>query len=374
MKKVLSILSILVFIYACTDDEGMTTPDDGNSTGSVNTFDRSAMLTNWSDNIIIPGYVDFANKVDALETVAEAFTSEPSDLTDIRSKWLDAYTVWQRVSMFEIGPAENVDFRLSVNIYPSDVAAIEENIASGLYDLELSSNRVAKGFPALDYLLFGLGDTDAAILEKYTGPNGVSYRTYLMDVIADINERTSLVLAAWQGDYRDVFVANNGASSTASTDRFVNDYIFYFERHLRAGKMGIPGGVFSGTTEPNTIEGLYNGSVSKQLFIEGLDAMQDFFNGKAYTSNTTGESLNSYLDELNVVKDGADLSAIINNQFDTSRTAVQGLGNFKTELEVMPPVTFLDAYSEVQRLVPLFKVDMVSALSISIDFADADGD
>jgi hypothetical protein len=32
------------------------------------------------------------------------------------------------------------------------------------------------------------------------------------------------------------------------------------------------------------------------------------------------------------------------------------------------------AYDEVQRAVPLLKVDMVSAMSINIDFVDADGD
>jgi len=84
--------------------------------------------------------------------------------------------------------------------------------------------------------------------------------------------------------------------------------------------------------------------------------------------------LSDYLDALNTVKDGADLSTIINNQFEEARTAVQSLGTFTQELENNPPIAFLEAYNEVQRIVPLIKVDMVSALSISIDFADADGD
>lgn len=138
--------------------------------------------------------------------------------------------------------------------------------------------------------------------------------------------------------------------------------------------MGIPGGVFSGTPAPQNIEAFYNGTISKQLFLEGLGAVQDFFNGVAYNGGAQGESLSDYLDALNTVKDGADLSTIINNQFEEARTAVQSLGTFTQELENNPPIAFLEAYNEVQRIVPLIKVDMVSALSISIDFADADGD
>ncbi|MFC4691699.1 imelysin family protein [Dokdonia genika] len=373
MKRIFGILAISLFIYACGGDDTTVSTDDTDTVTPV-TFDRSAMLTNWADNIIIPGYQDFVAKVTTLEAQVASFTDTPSDLTAVRAAWIDAYTTWQRVSMFEVGPAETVNLRLNVNIYPANVATIEDNITAGSYNLDLSSNRAAKGFPAIDYLLYGLGEDDAAILAIYNGTDGDAYKQYLVDITADMKTLATTVLNEWEGDYRETFVANDGASATASTDRFVNDYIFYFEKHLRAGKMGIPGGVFSGSVEPNNIEALYAGGISKDLFIVGLNATQDFFNGKAYNSSAQGESLASYLDELNAIKDGADLSEIINSQFDVSRTVVSALGNFEQELAVNPPTNFLNAYDEVQRLVPLLKVDMVSAMSISIDFADADGD
>lgn len=380
MKKIFGLLIAVLFVLACTesDDTGMTTDDDGGVNPPVGTFDRGAMLTNWADNIIIPGYVDFDAKVAALETATAAFNANAtsSNLALVRSEWLAAYTTWQRVSMFENGPAETVNLRLNVNIYPSDTSLIENNILSENYDLNLSSNRVAKGFPAIDYLLYGIAATDDVIISKYegSGTDALKYQDYLSAVVGDIRLLSTEVLAQWQDGFRDTFVSNDGASATASTDRLVNDYIFYYEKFLRAGKMGIPGGVFSGTVEPGNIEALYAGNLSKQLFLEGLNATQDFFNGKAYNSNSTGESLNSYLEELNTVSNGEDLNDIINNQFETARTAVANLGSFEDELATGTAENFLNAYSEVQRLVPLLKVDMVSAMSISIDFADADGD
>ena len=374
MKKIFGLLAIALFIYACGDDDTPTTTDDGSGMGTTGSFDRSAMLSNWADNIIVPGYQDFVSKVTTLESETAAFTTTANDLTAIRAAWIDAYTTWQRVSMFEVGPAETVNLRLNLNIYPANVSTIQNNINAGSYDLNLSSNRAAKGFPAIDYLLYGVASDDTAILEVYSGSEANAYKQYLTDIVADMKVLSTTVLSEWEGSYRNEFVSNDGASATASTDRFVNDYIFYFEKHLRAGKMGIPGGVFSGSVETGNIEALYAGNLSKTLFLEGLNAVQDFFNGKAYSSTAQGESLSSYLDELNAVKDGADLNTIINAQFDMARSSVEALGNFEEELAINPPTTFLNAYDEVQLLVPLLKVDMVSAMSISIDFADADGD
>lgn len=372
MKKILGIVFVVLVAYACSSDD--SSPEDQGPTPS--SFDRTALLENWADNIILPGYVDFDSKVAALESNTLLFSNQPteSNLEALRVSWLDAYTTWQRVSMFEIGPAETVGLRLNVNIFPANITNIEDNITNGTYNLTLSSNRSAKGFPALDYLLHGIATDDVAILAIYTGAQGTQYLQYLQDVVADMQTLTTTVLNEWQNGFRDTFVNNNGSSATASVDRMVNDYIFYYEKFLRAGKMGIPGGIFSGSVEAGNIEALYAGNLSKQLFLEGLDAVQDFFNGRAYNGNAQGESLNSYLDALNVIKDGADLNVIINSQFNAAREAVQGLGSFEQELQNNPPVTFLNAYDEVQRIVPLLKVDAVSALSISIDFADADGD
>ena len=224
-------------------------------------------------------------------------------------------------------------------------------------------------------MINGLGETDEEILARYTGANKEALIVYVETVLADMTTLTETVIADWKNGYRDTFVANDGASATASVDRFVNDYIFYYEKFLRAGKMGIPLGLFSGSTLPQNIEAFYNEDSSNTLFLVGLQSVQDFFNGKHFGETTTGESLASYLDALNTIKDGDDLKTIINNQFNLARTMVTGLDTFRNEIENnTPPTDMLLAYDEVQRVVPMLKVDMVSAMSISIDFVDADGD
>lgn len=369
-----------LLIAACSNDgsgdSNPTDPDDGDGGGVA--FDRAAMLANWTDNIIVPAYDSFLGDFATLKASFENFRTTPDEtsLANLRESWLDAYLGWQRISMFEIGPAEEAGLRLNVNTYPSDAALIETHASSGSYDFTLPANRDAKGFPALDYLLNGVGQTEQEVLAAYTDAvTGPAYLQYFEDVLKDIEALVTSVSEAWKSGYRDTFVANDGASATASTDRFVNDYIFYYEKFLRAGKMGIPLGVFTGTPQPQTLEAYYSPGTGNLLFLEGLDAAQDFFNGVHFGSTQRGESLASYLRELNTVKNGEALDALINDQFDVARAMVAELGAFKSEIEDnTPPTQMLMAYDEVQRVVPLLKVDMVSAMSIAIDFVDADGD
>mgnify|MGYP000173501944 CR=1 FL=1 len=380
MKKIIGTVLVLSLIWACSSDNGEITPPTESTPDKPKeamSFERGPMLTNWADNIIIPSYEAFASEMDALNTSFETFRANATseNLTALRADWLGAYKMWQRVEIFEIGPAEREDFRFSMNTYPTNSEKIDGHVASGTYDLSLSSNREAKGFPALDYLINGLGETDEAIVSKFTANDNEALLAYTDAVLTDMIGKTTTILAEWKSGYRTNFVANDGASATASVDRFINDYIFYYEKFLRAGKMGIPIGAFSADPFPDKVEAFYEGEVSNALFLEGLQATQDFFNGKYFGSDATGESLASYLDALNTVKDGEDLKQIINVQFDKARDMVIALDAFRTEIENNdPPTDMLLAYDEVQRIVPLLKVDMVSAMSISIDFVDADGD
>lgn len=350
-----------------TDDDTGMMDDDVTPTS----FDRAALLTSWTDDIIIPSYESFVTTFSDLETSFGTFSAERTaeNLTAVQIAWETAYRSWQHISMFEIGPAETNGLRLNVNTYPTDQDAIESQVASGTYDFELPSTRDSKGFPALDYLFNGQEDVLAAYTNAATGEN---YITYTNDVIADIGTRVRAVLATWETEFRDTFIANDGSSATASVDLFANDFVFYYEKFLRAAKMGLPTGVFTGTVAPNTIEAFYQEGLSNDLFLEGLDAVQDFFNGIQFVSTSNGLGFDDYLATL---PGGNALSQSINDQMDTARDAVFALDSFLSEVQNNdPPEVMIAAYGEVQQVVPLLKTDMFSLLSIDVDFVDADGD
>ncbi|WP_196895182.1 imelysin family protein [Aureivirga marina] len=370
IKKVLFLLIAVLAISCGSDDSG----SNGNGTDN---FDRKVMLENWADNIIIPSYEDFQSKMNDLNQKTEAFVADATaeNLESLRTSWLNAYKIWQHVSMYEIGKSEELTFRNFMNIYPTSATKIEGFVTSGTYNLQLPSTYDAQGFPALDYLLYGI--SDAAIsyeIHFTTGPKAAGYKDYLTAVVSRMKTLTDEVVADWKGTFRNDFVNNNGGTASSSVNTMVNKYVFYYEKFLRAGKIGIPVGVFSTTALPEKVEGYYSAVNSKMLFEEALTAVQNFFNGKHYTSATTGESLKSYLVALNAKKNGENLDVAINNQWESARTFSQSVdANFANQI-TNDKAKMLGLYDEVQKAVLLLKVDMMSAMSISVDYSDADGD
>lgn len=372
MKKIVSLIIIIALVYACSSsDDGPGQPP------VVNEFDRGVLLTNAADNIIIPAFEDLVIKLGALASAKNAFITDASqsNLAALRSAWLAAYKVWQYVEMFNIGKAEELNYAFQMNVYPTTVADVEANVDSGSYDLTHPNNNDAVGFPALDYLLYGVASGDTAILEKYTTDlNADGYKNYLSDLVDQMQSLTQTVLDDWKNSYRDTFVNSTTNTATSALNKLVNDFIFYYEKGLRANKIGIPAGNFSATPLPDKVEAFYNKEVSKELALDALQAVQDFFNGKSYTSSATGGSFRSYLDFLNTIKNGEDLSTLISNQYNEARTRIQGLDdNFYDQINA-DNVKMTEAYDALQAAVVLMKVDMLQAFGVSVDFVDADGD
>lgn len=356
----------LVFIMNCSSDS--SNEDD------MDNFNRAAMLENWADNIIIPAYEAYVTNLQALGSTLETFASSKTtvNLQALQDAWLNAYIAWQYVSMFEIGKAETITLRDFTNIYPANANLIESNVANGGYNLTLPSTRDQQGFPALDYLLNGLGDTNQEIVDQHVVND--QYTQYSTELVDRMTMLAADVLNDWKGGYRDTFVLNDGSEASSSVNKLVNDYLFYYEKALRAGKIGIPAGIFSTATLPDRVEGLYAGDVSKQLFNNALQATIDFFNGVHFNSSSKGESLSSYLDYLSTISSTESLSKAINNQFVASQQEATNLDdNFYNQVQSNNQLMLL-TYDELQKNVVLMKVDMLQAMNISVDYVDADGD
>ena len=370
--KLWSFICIGFLLFACSKDDGT-----GTTAPPKSGFDRGAMLANWADNIIVPAYTSFKTEAESLNNAATAFTNGPTEATlqSLRASWTTAYISFQKVSMFEIGKAEEIRYRNRLNIYPSNTEKIENFIAAESYDLALPSTIDAQGFPAIDYLINGLAGTDIEIVSFYnTNGNAQGYKNYLGTLTETILQLTTMILDDWNAGFRDSFVANTSSSATGSVDKMANDYIFYFEKSLRAGKVGIPAGVFSEQPLPENVEARYKEDFSKQLLLTAIKASQDFFNGKYSNNNTTGESFKTYLDFLNSIKNGEDLGSLINAQFNAADTQANELNdNLALQIET-DNTKMLSTYDELQRNVILLKVDMLQALSINVDYVDADGD
>lgn len=375
LKKTSLFIALTLILVACGGNESDPSTAD-------NTKDRKLILTHWADNIVIPSYQNFREVFDVMLEKSDAFTNSPGQttLTEFRQAWVNAYTEWQKVELFEFGPADKYTLRNFYNIYPADINGITANISNPSVNLDLPAAYAQQGFPALDYLINGVASDDAAIVAYYTNDADASKRLeYLKRITARMNTLLTNVISEWNGAYRDTFINRTGLDIGSSTGMVVNAYVLNYERHIRSGKIGIPSGAAigsNGTPYPEKVEAFYKKDLSQTLAKTANQAAMDFFNGKQPDSEAEGPSFKSYLDALGS-KDAATgtmLSEIINNQFNTIVEKLNQLSPSLYDQIQMDNQKMADTYTTMQALVRMLKVDMTSAMSVTITYTDNDGD
>ena len=385
LKKIvfLSLISV-AFLIGCSD--GSTS----SQTSQTVWEQKSQMLTNWADNFIIPNYQNLSNKLSALETSVVNFNANPNTetLEATRVSWLEAYKSWQHVEMFNIGPAEQTFYHLKMNVYPTSTETIENFIqCNGNFNIEQDADTgedimsclsntsfsnlnnapyySAQGFPAMDYLLFGVAEDDASLLNLYISNS--NYSNYLTEIMDRMVSNTNYVKSEWSS-YRSGFIASVENTATSSANKMTNDFIYYYEKGFRANKFGIPVGIFSGgNILPKKVEAYHNENVSKLLALEAMDAIKSFFNGNG------NPSLKQFLDNF-ATEEMLSLSSDINAQLDLGKSSIEGLdSNFVNQLN-NDFSGMAVTYDNIQAGTVLLKTDMLSVLQIATDYIDADGD
>jgi len=365
------LVAVFFLITACSDDNSTT--DDGD----VN-FDRSAMIENIGNNIILPAYDNMQASTVELDQAISDFIANPDvgTLQSAQESLKEARLAWQRVNLFQFGPAETVALRSFTNTYPADTAKIESNIDSGSFTLGTLDNQTAAGFPAFGYLLHGLAANNDDIVARYTTANDADARVnYLRENIDFVSSNIENVVNEWRADGEDfigTFLSeeNAGVDVGSSLGQLFNAaFVVHYERFLRDAKIGIPAGVRSANTpRPGNVEAVYGG-YSLELLQANLEAVEDLYLGRT-AEGTDGIGLEENLQSL----DADDLDEEIKNGFDE---AISSLDNLQDPLhdqieENNDPV--LEAFVELQDMVAMFKADMASQLGITITFQDNDGD
>lgn len=374
MKKLILIALIPITLTALLVVGCKKKPNNNNND---NSFDRGALLTNYADGYIIPAYADMVAKLTILKTNIDDFAAAPDSakLVAAQAAWKDAYMTWQGVDLLEFGPDVSISLRSYINTYPATVSKVEANITSGSYELEQFGNKDAQGFPALDYLLNGIGPTNQHILALYiTGGDMAKRKKYMQDVAAKMLAKVTTVQTAWN-TYRATFVANTSTDAGSSISVMTNAFVLYYERYLRSGKIGLPVGAMSGVAAPELTEAYYTPTLSKELALAAIKNVRKFYEGIGYSSGTDGMGFYDYLKAVGTKDtDGKLMADVIIKELDDVKNGLGALTPTIKEGVTSHRPDMLNIYQEMMEVVPLFKVDMVSAFGISITYTDNDGD
>lgn len=370
MKKIIfSIIVISLFVsVSCKKkkEEEEEQKDD---------FNKAELVANYSANIIIPSYQDHLVKLDSLVASQQRFVSNKSitALEDMRQKFVDAYLSFQNVSAFEFGPAETNYYRSNSNTFPCDTPQINANISSGAYDLNTAANIDAKGFPALDYLLYGKNKTDQQIVDLFTTDVNSTVRTnYLTQVISTQRASAVTILQTWNNSYKSTFDAST-SSDIGSSIGFLTNQLNQDLEISKNFRIGVPLGKKTlGVILPEKCEAYYS-KKSLELVKKSVLTCERIYFGNSL-SGASGKGFDDYLDFLNAQYNGGSLNAAITNQFNVVKTKLNAIPETLDGSIVSNFATVDAAYIEVQRLVVLLKADMPSALGIVITYQDTDGD
>lgn len=364
--NVLLTLVISVTIASC-----LPTDDNNSSTD----FDRSELLNNYSDNIVIPAYEEYVASTNSLLTVINEFALSPSDNNKllICIEQLKIVSLkWQLASLFDFGPASDYALLEFTNSYPTSTDDIEAALGDESWIAGQASNIDNVGLPALDYLL----NEDGALDKLNTNPARVEH---LVKQAEFLNEQAELVLETWQSSYQSYFVSMTGTEMGSSIGAMLNAFNRVFEANIRKQKLGLPSGVstFSGNPLPSHVEAKYANYWSIDLLYEALLSIEKVYMGNAFSSNSIeneGVGFDDYLISLGDEAFGLGLNNDIVAQIQSSKEAVLSLNDPLSEFVITNQETCLSVYSELQALVVLFKVDMMSSLGVLITYQDNDGD
>jgi hypothetical protein len=154
-----------------------------------------------------------------------------------------------------------------------------------------------------------------------------------------------------------------------------NAFVLYYERYLRSGKIGLPAGAMTGVAAPTLTEAYYTPALSKELAVAAMNAVKNFYNGMGYSNNIDGMGFHDYLTAIGTKDEtGKAMATVISENFTTATSSLATFpATIKTGVTNNRP-QILEIYQQLQSIVPLLKVDMVSAFGISITYTDNDGD
>ena len=361
MNRILGILACALVLFSCK-------PKPNNVEKN---FDLKGMLQNVGNNIIVPAYQDLKSKTNILGIATDTFTNNPNaqNLSDLQLAFKNAYLSWQACDVYNFGPAMDNALRANFNVYPVDTTKITNNISSGSFNLDVLANSDAKGFPAIDFLLYGENKNDSYTLYLFTSHAKASNRIlYLKTLVQAIAAKSATVADTWSSSYINTFTSTLGYSVGSSAGLLVNAMNSYYERYLRDGKVGIPVGIRSlGIALPRQTEAYY-GRFSVELLNASLQAFQNLYLGKYASTNGLG------LDDHLVAYDGSGIDENIRNYLADAISACNTLSDPLSQQIINNQASVEAVYAKLQKVIIPLKVDMPSKLGILISYQDNDGD
>lgn len=332
MLKRTAVLIVAAAAFAACGGGGGSGGGGGNGGGPALGDDaRRMVLADVADNIILPALRDFEEKAEALDTAiaahAAADGADPEALSAAQDAFRDTVDSLERVEVLQLGPAARsgtndpqpgaMDIRDQIYAYPERVIFQIDCRALSGGDVDASTRIDAKGFGALEHLLFNEVDADAANNANCTDGSvdvdqaRAAYASRVADFTA---QQAARLRQEWEpngDDFADAFASAGAGSMVYNRPQdalnALSLALFYVEKETKDRKVACPTGIgASGLScpEPDVSRAEFPfAQASAPALIANLAVFREVFEGA-----DGGEGLNALLEGIGREDIANDLS------------------------------------------------------------------
>lgn len=333
-------------------------------------FDRSQMLSDIVNEVILPNHLLFVEKTAVFSQQAQAYAQQPTPaaLQTLQTSWHELNIAWMQCAPFHFTFIQKALIHNRIDSRPANPSFIEQRLHNTkplTKDTLATVGSSSQGVSALEYLLFD--PASSADL-----PNNPRRQEYLIAAADLLHENARALYQLWDAsgeNYAQAFIAADmdGGELQGSINMLIN-LILEELGAITWQRLGQPlGKQGDQTIHPDLTEAPLSQSSLARLRAT-ITALRDVYTGGQ------GVGLDDYLDFLEADYYGTPLSAAITQQFDTILTMMAAIdGSLEATLaRDALPVDLL--HHEVRDLNILFETDVVNQLGITLTITDNDGD
>jgi predicted lipoprotein len=343
--------------------------------GIGQTVNREAALRDIARNVIAAGFQDLASKCQTFSNNAAQLVNkpEPTAVDQARKTWVDVFEAADRLRCYQAGPIVTREYAATFYYSRISPSGIEGEIQSSnaldeAYVSGLAGN--VKGLFTLECLLFGhrvypggLSEMNAdAAREMLLGANAGRRRDFLLALARDVDFKAARLAQDWAASGDQDPAPKFAAGGQASINLLVNQLAHSIEDVEQARlnfvlvlPKPLPHQIYRIEASPS--------GASLRGAIASVESIQKFYRGGG------GLGLADVLKPVN-----APLAKRIDEQFDATLAAIKAIGEPLDQAAVDKREAVQNACDKVKALEILFKVDLASALGVTISFISGDGD
>lgn len=342
---------------------------------SAQSVSKEALLKDIVRNVIVPDYQELTSKCQALTVELEQLSRAPTTAAaeKARQAWLTARLASRRIQWLQSGPIADREFLAAfyyARVLPVRIEGVL-NATRAIDDSFLDElGASAKGMFTLEYLLFD-GRTDMSAKDPKNpqadsktpfGTNTQRHCEYLVALVKDLQRKAALVTADWTDTNRNAAANKFVGGGQTTLNRLVNELAGILEtvaeNHLNYA-LQLPTPI---TEQRDRIEGARSRTSLAQLAAILRGAHKIYRAGE-------GVGVDDYLRGLN-----QPLELRVESQFQKAFAALQDIGVPLDVAVTDRKESVQRAYQAVRDLEILFKVDVASALGVTITINSNDGD